>query len=437
MKKTRILILFVLCFISFSTAANAANVGPHASSSTDYATCMQFADGFKLITYNEGYYYYKSCWRATCSNGSYNVANMVQNYGYQCQNGNRTPYFYVTSDGCVSYKGSCGTKNSTYCTRVYYVDCNRTSSGNPYTTKTTTRSTSSRVTLPSSSAKPTTKSTSTKKTTSSTKKTTTKSSTKKTTTKSTTSSKKTTTTRRGGIIITPTTSSTTSSTTSITLPTSANNSKSTDVKTISINDRKINVTNTKNDYGIKLPEGINNVDVEVELEYESAHYTVTGNENIPDEIPKEGVDIVVTIIGADTEKREITINVKRLINESNDCHLANIYIEDYLDDFSKNVMDYTIKIPKNVKSLNPEVVTSDDGATYEIDGDENLKNNSKIKIEVTAENGEVCVYTITVKKESNTWKYILIIMLLLIILGIAGILLMKYLKKSKGTYKYE
>lgn len=437
MKKAKLLFLFVLSFLVCTPIIKAVQVGPQAYDSTDYATCYAAADTFKTITISERSYYYTYCFRATCSHNVYNLANMVQRYGYTCQNGNKNPYLRLTSDGCHYYTGSCGTTNSTYCTRVFYIDCNRTVSNQPFTTTTTTRSTSSRV----NTTKPTTRKTTTsskrvttKSTTKTTpKKTTTKKTTTKTPTKNTTQSTK----KTGTQIITPTTDPTTSSTTSITLPTSVHNARSTDVKSVSVNGHKINVTNDKNNYNIKLKDGINEVDVDVELQYDSSSYTVSNNENIPDDIPKEGIDITIEITGADTEKREIVINVKRQTAESGDCQLSSIYHSEYFVDFSKNVMDYTLKLPKGVKTLNPEIEPGNDEQQIEVKGDENLKNNSKIEIEVTAGDGTVCNYTITIKKESNTWKYILIIFILIIILAVAGILLMKYLKKSKGTYRYE
>ncbi len=438
MKRAKYILLLVLSLISFTMVTNAADLGPKATSSTDYATCYSFADKYrKTITLNEGYYYYKYCYRATCSNKSYHLANMVQLYGYSCQNGNTHPYLVVTSDGCHAYTGGCSTNFTTYCTRVFYIDCRRTTNGSQfnYTTKSTTTKTTLRPTTRTTTKKPTTTSskrtttgkTTTKKPTTTTKKPT--SSTKKTT--------KTTTTTRGGIIITPTTTSSSTSTTSITLPTSEKK-KSTDIKAVYVNDRKIsNLSNSKDETSIKIPEGTNEVDIRVELEYAESTYTVTGNTNIPDDIPDEGVDIIVDIKGYDGNTRKITINVNRQTNESDDCKLASIYVEKYFVDFSKNTTDYTIELPKEVKTLNPDIVTSDENATFKIEGDENLKNNSKIRIEVIAQNGDKCYYNITIKKPSNTWKYILVIIMLVVILVVAGILLMKYLKKSKGTYKYE
>ena len=147
--------------------------------------------------------------------------------------------------------------------------------------------------------------------------------------------------------------------------------------------------------------------------------------------------VTINEVKVNTEK-EVTLNVKRYTTESSDCTLANIYSEDYPIDFSKNTYSYKLKLPKNVNNIDLEIVPSDEeSATYQVEGNEKLKNNSKITIDVRAQDGTTCKYEITIKKSSNTWKYIVVIVLLLSVLVVASVVLYKYLKKSKGKYKYE
>lgn len=393
MKKLRLLGIFILSLVIVSPSVSA--VGPTASSNLDYSSCMAFSDAFHTITLTEGDYYYKSCFRATCSNNVYIKANMVQYRGYRCENGNGTPYTKVTSDGCTAYSGSCGTKITTYCTKVEYVDCNRTSSGSKFEPKTTT--------------------TTTKKTTTRTAKTTTtkKNSTTKTTTKTTTTKK-----------------TTTKTTTTI-----KGKSDNTNIKTLLINGVDIGYRNDKNNYEIKLPTEENSVDITIDLEDNKAKYEIRGDKNIP----AENGEIVITVTAENKSKREVKISVVgRYDSENDECNLLNIYNEQYNIDFSKTVYDYKLTLPKDVKSLDLEIVPVDqENATYEILNNKNLKNKSKIEIIVTAQSGATCTYTITIKKVSNTWKYVLLIVILFAVLGVSIYFLYKFLKKSKGNYKYE
>ena len=408
MKKFKLFGMFILSLIIALPGVYAA--GPTASSSLDYSRCMAFSDTFKTITLNEGDYYYKSCYRATCSHNVYLKANMVATSAYRCQNGNGNPYTQVTSDGCKGYSGSCGTNNTTYCTKVEYVDCNRTSSGAKFEIKTTKPITSV-----------TTKRT-TKKTTS---KSTTKRTTKKTTSKRTTTRKLTTTTKKTTTSRTTTTKRTT---------TIKGKSDNTNVKKLLINGVDIGFKNSKSNYAIKLPTEETSVDITVELEDEKAKYEIKGDKDIP----AENSEIVITVTAENKSQREIKISVSRYNGENDECNLANIYNEQYNIDFSRTVYDYKLTLPKNVKTLDLEIVPVDqENATYEILNNENLKNKSKIEIVVTAQSGKTCTYTITIKKDSNTWKYIVLIVILAIVLGVSIYFLYKYLKKSKGKYKYE
>lgn len=378
---------------------------PVGSSNLDYSSCYAFADVFKTISTSEGSYYYKYCYRATCSNGVYNKANMVSTSAYRCQNGNGTPYTEMTSDGCSGYSGSCSVSRTYYCTRVLYVDCNRRSDGSSFNTTTTTRRTT-------------------------TKRTTTKRTTKRTTTTRRTTTKKKTTTKRP---IT-TNNNTTNSQNTTTTTTTALLLNNTNISSILINDTDINYSNSRDTYNIKLPYDVDSVEISVTLEDPAATYTVEGNTGMPN----EDHQIIITVTAQDGSTRTITINVGRYSGESNDCTLANIFMEDYDLDFSRTVYEYNLSLPKSVRSLDLEIVPSDElHAQYEVHGNENLEHNSEVEILVLAEDGTECVYTITIKKSSDTWKYILLILILVGVLGVAVYFLFKYLRKSKGKYKYE
>ncbi|MDE6142212.1 MAG: cadherin-like beta sandwich domain-containing protein, partial [Bacilli bacterium] len=305
MKKLRMFGIFILSLVISLPGVSAA--GPTASSSLDYSRCMAFSDTFKTITLNEGDYYYKSCYRATCSHNVYLKANMVATSAYRCQNGNGNPYTQVTSDGCKGYSGSCGNNNTTYCTKVEYVDCNRTSSGAKFEVKTTKP-------ITSVTTKRTTKKTTTSRTTKNTTK-------KVTTSKRTTTRKLTTTTRR----------TTTKATTTKPITTIKGKSDNTNVKKLLINGVDIGFQNTKNNYAIKLPSEETSVDITIELEDSKSKYEIKGDKDIP----AENSEIVITITAENKSQREIKISVSRYNGENNECNLANIYNEQYNIDFSR------------------------------------------------------------------------------------------------------
>ena len=87
MKKSLIFIIGVFMFVSSTVLA-----APAGSSNISFGECYRFADGFKTIGTNEGSYYYKYCYRATCeSDSKYSLDPMTSIATYRCQNGNYEP----------------------------------------------------------------------------------------------------------------------------------------------------------------------------------------------------------------------------------------------------------------------------------------------------------------------------------------------------------
>lgn len=411
MKKKILLITMLLFTLLFGKYDVYAYTG---SSNMDYTSCIAFADGFKVITNSIGSYEYKYCYRASCQSGVYSKADMTAINGFRCQNGNGTPYRKVTSDGCSKYTGSCNASGVSYCSKVELVDCNRNADGSAFKTATQATTTTRAAVVTTTTRKVTT-----------TARPTTKATTRTTTKGGSSTGNKTTTTKSGSGVTTKTT------TTSKTTTKKTNN---TNIKKITVNDTDIKYKSSKDTYTIKLPFDLTDVDVKVTVEDETSTVEVVGNTGMPN----EDHEIKITVTAVNGNKREVTLKVKRYDNLSNDCTLANIYSEEYNIDFTKSKYAYDLKLPKNVNSVDFDVVASDvDNATVSIEGNEKLKNNSVIKITVRAEDGTTCEYSIKIKKSSNTWKYILAIFLLVGVLVTSSVILYRYLKKSKGKYKYE
>lgn len=413
MKKLNSILILLLSIVVFIPKIYAA---PTAASNIDYSSCLAFADTFTAITNQMGSYYYKSCYRATCSNKVYTQANMVQNIGYRCLNGNSNPYVKVTSDACASYKGSCNNNNSIYCETVKLVDCNKTASGGVYVNPNTTviaTTTSRVVTTTVRTQAPVTKPPTTRKTT----------------VKNTNTVPKT--------FTNPTTSSVTTTIPTTETTTTTVKVDSAEIKSIYVDDKKVEKYKpSKDTYKVGVPVGQNDVNIKVNLvdPVDTTTVEITGNTDIPE----EGGEVKILITTKEGTTNQVILKLERIIKKSSDCNLMNIHMDDYDLGFTSKVYDYKLKLPKNVTSLDIQVVPSDDEhATYVIKDNEKLKNNSKVSIEVRAEDGTTCVYTIKVRKSSNTWKYILLIVLLLGALSVTSYFLYKYLKKSKGQYKYE
>ena len=89
------------------------------------------------------------------------------------------------------------------------------------------------------------------------------------------------------------------------------------------------------------------------------------------------------------------------VEHSSNNYLKDLSIKNYKIKFTKEKQNYTITIPKKIKSLEVTATPEDEKATYEITDTDNLKKNDTIKIIVTAENKEKRTYVINVKKETG------------------------------------
>ena len=404
MKKIKLLLFLIIALFGFTTSAYAI---PHGSSGMSVGECLTFADAFHTITINEGSYYYRYCFQVSCSNGSYIKANKVISYGYRCANGNYDPYNKVTSDGCSRYNGSCtGNKGNPYCTSVTFVDCNKNANGTPYVKPT--------------QAPPTTKAT-TRATTQGT--------TRGTTKKTTRNSGGRRTSNPADITIPASTSETTAK------PTERRKSNNTNITKITINETEIKqYTNKKSTYTIDIPEDITELAVDVELEDPLSKYTVEGNTGLT----SEDSELRIIVTAEDGTTKVVKFKITHSNGKSNDCSLANIYIEEYPIEFNKNEYSYKLTLPKNVTSLDMEVIPTDElNAKYTIENNEKLQHNSVVKVIVIAQDGTECNYDIRISKDSNLWKLLVVIALIVGGLIVAIIFLYRYLKKSKGKYKYE
>lgn len=218
--------------------------------------------------------------------------------------------------------------------------------------------------------------------------------------------------------------------------TEAPKSNNVNIKSISVNKKSIGYKSSKDEYKFKISYGSDGVNIEVELEDEKASYKVEGNSGFDDEKAQEEITITVTAEDGVTTKVVKLIAEKYKPSET-DCTLANIYVKDYAISYEKNTFDYSLTLGKDVNNLDIETVKQYDGQIVQVNGNEKLKNKSKIVIEVESPSGDICTYTIKIKKNSSVGKYIVIILVLLIALGVAGYFLYRYINKSNGLYKYE
>ena len=420
MKKiSKILYGFVLlCGFTIFTlnVQGAINSTSSVSSDISYGQCIDFQNS-SAPTSTHGYFGY--CVKATCNRTGWSRVYYDQSSNLvPCANGNPTPYYQLMKTGCGAYPipgqvvltgNNTGCRNAAgtlypfnhvkYCTELGYYDCSKTTSGAAYTT--TTKKTTTRTTT----KKPTTK-------------------------KTTTSSKKITTS-------TNTTTSTSTTTEPIVPPIQEGN---TYLASLKIEPGSLNFDKTVESYTIEVDSVGTAIAVTAVPEDLTSTVKIENNEAIDVNYP-----IVITITATDGSTRVYMIHVQlKNANLETNSRLSSIEIVGYENDlgFHVDIYSYDLNIADETE-LEIKVEPEGEFAQYRILGNANLKNKSQIKIIVTAEDPEIeSTYLITIHKSANS--NLIGILIVVIILGIAGFVGIKLIKKMLGNrgagetqYEYE
>ncbi len=357
----------------------------------------------------------RSCVQLVCNSlngtGSWNYIYVrLANATGVCANGNRTPYQIKTYG--YSRSGSCNPRGDTwaYTNMDITYDCTRTSNGQAYEQATTTTTKKQPSTQKPTS--PTQKPTSTKRT------------------------GETTTSVIGGNDTTSTKGVTSpgENTTNTTTTTRAVTSDAS-IKRITINDKfDLGYSSDRSEYSIKVPYSMSEFIVYVETNDSSAYVDVNGN----GDISSEGGVITIKVTSSDlSNSTDVKINVTRYTKEEGDCSLAQLLVKDYNIDFSSSKEQYVIKLQNNDRSLEIEAIPTNPSSIFTINGNEKLRNNSKVEILVEAVDGTTCTYVITTKKSSKLLLYLILIVIIGVGLFFGIKKIMEISTKGKNKYRYE
>lgn len=183
------------------------------------------------------------------------------------------------------------------------------------------------------------------------------------------------------------------------------------------------------EYEIKVLYDITKIEVLAVPVKETSTVKVTGNDNL-----KVGNNVIK--IDVKSEKgttKSYVINVNRL-NEGetlgNNANIKSLSVKGYDLPFDYNKTDYKLVINQE-KILDIIVVMDDSTATYEIKGNENLKDGSIIEIITKSQDGSSKTYTIEITKPSYTIYFVIFGLLVASAIAIPFIVYFRSVKKKK------
>ncbi len=210
------------------------------------------------------------------------------------------------------------------------------------------------------------------------------------------------------------------------------------LSSIMIDGKQINdFSKDKTKYYVNVTNDTLKVIISARLEDETASYDING----PQTLEVGDNEYTIGVTSEDNTTKFYKIIVTRVLEEeSNNTRISSLKVSGYKLNFDGNSKTYHLKIDKDDNKLNIKVDLEDETASYEIEGNSNLKNGSVVKIVVTAENNEFDTYRIIISKEQKP-NYIIYVVIgasvLVIILLIIFMIRKKKNKEKNNNAKKE
>ncbi len=183
------------------------------------------------------------------------------------------------------------------------------------------------------------------------------------------------------------------------------------------------------EYDMIIPSTFDELDIKTSLN-EGDFASIVISDNAEKLVEGEN-KITITVLDTDANVVVYTLNVTKEKLKSSNNYLAGITVQGYPLNFDSSITSYDLSIGKE-STLNINVVTESELATYEILNNHNLGNGSSITVRVTAEDGSVRDYIIKISRTFNImdyWVYIVVGLLVLLLLLLLAIMKQKKSKK--------
>lgn len=157
------------------------------------------------------------------------------------------------------------------------------------------------------------------------------------------------------------------------------------------------------DYSATVDASVKTISINATMEDPKSNMVISNNAT--NELKAgENNKITITVTAEDGTKKAYVINIKREALTA-DATLKSLIIKESKNfELKENKFSYDVKVDDSVTKLTIDYVTSDDNSTVSISGNENLKDGSKVKILVTAEDGTKKEYVLTIIKNVKETK---------------------------------
>lgn len=157
------------------------------------------------------------------------------------------------------------------------------------------------------------------------------------------------------------------------------------------------------DYSATVDASVKTITINATMEDPKSNMVISNNAT--NELKAgENNKITITVTAEDGTKKAYVINIMREALTA-DATLKSLIIKESKSfELKEDKFSYDVKIDDSVTKLTIDYVTSDENSTVSISGNEDLKDGSKVKILVTAEDGTKKEYVLTIVKSTKETK---------------------------------
>ena len=215
------------------------------------------------------------------------------------------------------------------------------------------------------------------------------------------------------------------------------NNKDDDLKLqlLSVDGEKIQLKDNNYNYSIDVPYETTKANLLYATSTSTSKVDVTGSENL--KVGENSIILKVTSESGKTAKYYLIINRGNEV-KSNDSSIKKLEVLNADSfNFSSDNQNYIIKVPKKVDKLKLNIELADSNATYTITGNENLKDNSKVIIKVTAADESTTTYSLLIEKNKDNNLMIVLIIFIAISVAFLIAVFSIFNKKMKKDKKIE
>lgn len=221
-----------------------------------------------------------------------------------------------------------------------------------------------------------------------------------------------------------TTTEKTTTTTTTTAKAASNNNYLVSIKVN--NEDILNFDKDKIKYTIDYDYEVSKVSISAKTEEDTASVEISGDKEL-----KVGENVItLTVSAEDLSTRVYKVIINREDKKEFNTKLEDINVVGYDLNFNSQSKTFYLKVPKDVKSLKIKAITEDSNAKVKIIGNENLENESIIKISVTNETEE-STYRIIIEKEEKDNSILFLVGIGIVLLIIIIILLKLFISNKK------